>query len=214
MNRKTIVEMQHIYKSFYGIRALDDVSFNLCAGEVMALLGENGAGKSTLVKIISGVYTRDSGTMKLFGNNIEGDLSPKKAQELGITIIHQELNMCKHLTVAQNIFLGRELEKGKILDEREMNRRTQKVLDELKITDITPDTVVGNLQVSKQQMVEIAKAFETNSRILIMDEPTSALTNKEIDKLFDIIHELKDKGVGIVYISHRLEELKDIVDRV
>lgn len=206
--------MQHIYKSFYGIRALDDVSFNLCAGEVMALLGENGAGKSTLVKIISGVYTRDSGTMKLFGNNIEGDLSPKKAQELGITIIHQELNMCKHLTVAQNIFLGRELEKGKILDEREMNRRTQKVLDELKITDITPDTVVGNLQVSKQQMVEIAKAFETNSRILIMDEPTSALTNKEIDKLFDIIHELKDKGVGIVYISHRLEELKDIVDRV
>lgn len=214
MDTQTIVEMKHICKSFYGIRALDDVSFDLRRGEVMALLGENGAGKSTLVKIMSGVYTRDSGEMKLFGQNIEGDLSPKKAQELGITIIHQELNMCRHLTVAQNIFLGRELCKGRLLDEREMNRRTRKVLKALKIDDITPDTVVGDLQVSKQQMVEIAKAFETNSRVLIMDEPTSALTNKEIEKLFDIINELKGQGVGIVYISHRLEELKDIVDRV
>jgi ribose transport system ATP-binding protein len=214
MDNETIVEMKHICKSFYGIRALDDVSFDLCRGEVMALLGENGAGKSTLVKIMSGVYTRDSGEMKLFGQNIEGDLSPKRAQELGITIIHQELNMCRHLTVAQNIFLGRELCKGRLLDEREMNRRTRKVLETLKIDDIKPDTVVGDLQVSKQQMVEIAKAFETKSRILIMDEPTSALTDNEIGKLFEIIHELKEQGVGIVYISHRLEELKDIVDRV
>ncbi len=214
MDTQTIVEMKHICKSFYGIRALDDVSFDLRKGEVMALLGENGAGKSTLVKIMSGVYTRDSGEMKLFGRNIEGDLTPKEAQELGITIIHQELNMCRHLTVAQNIFLGRELCKGRLLDEREMNRRTRKVLEALKIDDITPDTVVGDLQVSKQQMVEIAKAFETKSRVLIMDEPTSALTNKEIEKLFDIINELKKQGVGIVYISHRLEELKDIVDRV
>lgn len=214
MDIQTIVEMKHICKSFYGIRALDDVSFDLRSGEVMALVGENGAGKSTLVKIMSGVYTRDSGEMKLFGREIEGDLTPKEAQELGITIIHQELNMCRHLTVAQNIFLGRELCKGRLLDEREMNRRTREVLEALKIDDITPDTVVGNLQVSKQQMVEIAKAFETKSRVLIMDEPTSALTNKEIEKLFDIINELKKKGVGIVYISHRLEELKDIVDRV
>ena len=214
MNNETIVEMKHICKSFYGIRALDDASFDLRKGEVMALLGENGAGKSTLVKILSGVYTRDSGEMKLFGQDIEGNLSPKKAQELGITIIHQELNMCNHLTVAQNVFLGREIRKGGILNEAEMNKRTQAVLDSLKITDIKPNTVVGDLQVSKQQMVEIAKAVETKSRILIMDEPTSALTNKEIDKLFEIIRDLKSKGVGIVYISHRLEELKDIVDRV
>jgi ABC-type sugar transport system, ATPase component len=214
MDNQTIVEMRHICKSFYGIRVLDNVSFDLRSGEVMALLGENGAGKSTLVKIMSGVYARDSGEMKLFGKNIEGDLTPKKAQELGITIIHQELNMCSHLTVAQNIFLGREVCRGRLLDEREMNTRTQKVLDALKMTDITPDTIVGDLQVSKQQMVEIAKAFETKSRVLIMDEPTSALTDKEIEKLFEIIRELKGNGVGVVYISHRLEELKSIVDRV
>ena len=214
MNQKVIVDMQHIYKSFFGVHALDDVSFELREGEVMALLGENGAGKSTLVKIFSGVYTRDEGSMKLFGKDTEINLSPKKAQELGITIIHQELNMCGHLTVAQNIFLGRELCKGSVLNEREMKKRTQEVLDELQMDDITPDTVVGNLQVSKQQMVEIAKAFHTNAKILIMDEPTSALTSKEIDRLFGIIKSLKEKGVGIIYISHRLEELQDIADRV
>ena len=205
MNQKVIVDMQHIYKSFFGVHALDDVSFELREGEVMALLGENGAGKSTLVKIISGVYTRDEGSMKLFGKDVEINLSPKKAQELGVTIIHQELNMCGHLTVAQNIFLGRELCRGSVLNEREMKKRTQEVLDELQMDDITPDTVVGNLQVSKQQMVEIAKAFHTNAKILIMDEPTSALTSKEIDRLFGIIKSLKEKGVGIIYISHRLE---------
>lgn len=178
MDKKVIVDMQHIYKSFFGVHALDDVSFELREGEVMALLGENGAGKSTLVKIISGVYTRDEGSMKLFGKDTEIHLSPKKAQELGVTIIHQELNMCAHLTVTQNIFLGRELCSGSLLNEREMKKRTQEVLDELQMDDITPDTVVGNLQVSKQQMVEIAKAFHTNAKILIMDEPTSALTSK------------------------------------
>lgn len=214
MENETIAEMKHICKSFYGVRALDNVSFNLRKGEVMALLGENGAGKSTLVKILSGVYTRDSGDMTLFGKKIEGDITPKKAQELGISIIHQELNMCAHLSVMQNIFLGRELRKGQLLDDREMRRHTQKVLDELNIPGITPDTIVGDLQVSKQQMVEIAKAIQTNAKILVMDEPTSALTDNEIDKLFEIIRELKSRGVGIVYISHRLEELREIVDRV
>jgi ribose transport system ATP-binding protein len=213
MQEQTIVEMKHICKSFFGVKALDDVSFDLSRGEVMALLGENGAGKSTLVKIISGVYTRDSGELKLLGKKIEQNLSPKKAQELGVTIIHQELNMCPYLTVAQNIFLGRELCRGKLLDNQEMRKRTREVLDMLQI-DIDPDTLVGDLQVSRQQMVEIAKAVQTQSKILIMDEPTSALTNKEIDQLFDIIRQLKEKGVGIIYISHRLEELHDIVDRV
>ncbi|MBQ9494915.1 MAG: sugar ABC transporter ATP-binding protein [Treponema sp.] len=214
VDNKIIASMKHVYKSFFGVHVLDDVSFELREGEAMALLGENGAGKSTLVKIISGVYTRDSGSMELFGKEVEINLSPKRAQELGVTIIHQELNMCKHLTVAQNIFLGRELCRGHVLNEREMRKRTQEVLEELQITDIAPDTIVGNLQVSKQQMVEIAKAFQTNAKILIMDEPTSALTNKEIERLVAIIKQLKAKGVGIIYISHRLEELRDIVDRV
>lgn len=207
-----IVELKNINKSFPGVKALDDVSFNLKSGEVLALLGENGAGKSTLMKILSGVYTRDSGDAIIFGETIES-ITPHKAQELGIAIIHQELNMCVHLTVAENIFLGREIIKAGKLDNKTMNQKTMDILNKLNI-DIDPDTIVGDLSVSKQQMVEIAKALSTNARILIMDEPTSALTSKEIDDLFVIIHKLKDQGCGIVYISHRLEELQHIVDRV
>lgn len=207
-----IVELEHITKNFPGVKALDDVSFNLKAGEVLALLGENGAGKSTLMKILSGVYTRDSGRMRVFGREV-GDLSPRKAKELGIAIIHQELNMCQHLTVAENIFLGREMVKGISLSDREMNREAAKILNRLNI-DLSPSTVVGRLAVSKQQMVEIAKALSADARVLIMDEPTSALTSKEINDLFTIIHRLKEDGRGIVYISHRLEELQHIVDRV
>lgn len=207
-----IVELDNVSKGFPGVKALDDVSFRLKAGEILALLGENGAGKSTLMKILSGVYTRDSGSMKIFGEPID-DMDPVKAQELGIAIIHQELNMCDHLTVAQNIFLGKELTKGGILSEEKMNEEARKVLGRLNM-HIDPDTLVGDLSVSKQQMVEIAKALSTNAKILIMDEPTSALTSKEIDDLFAIINKLKSEGHGIVYISHRLEELEHIVDRV
>ena len=204
--------MKHIYKSFPGVKALRDVEFELNAGEVVALLGENGAGKSTLVKILSGVYTRDSGDLEIMGKKC-GDLTPKQAQERGIAIIHQELNMCRHLTVAENIFLGREKSRGDVLLNAQMDAEAQKILDELKM-DISPRQVVGDLTVSKQQMVEIAKALSVNARILIMDEPTSSLTSKEIDDLFRIIGELKKSGCGIVYISHRLEELQHIVDRV
>lgn len=207
-----IVELENVSKDFPGVKALDNVSFQLKSGEVLALLGENGAGKSTLMKILSGVYTKDKGTMKIFGKIID-DMNPVKAQELGIAIIHQELNMCDHLTVAQNIFLGRELTKNGILADREMNREAGKILNGLNI-DIDPETNVGDLSVSKQQMVEIAKALSTNAKILIMDEPTSALTSKEIDDLFTIIKRLRNEGQGIVYISHRLEELQYIVDRV
>ncbi|HAF86045.1 MAG TPA: D-xylose ABC transporter ATP-binding protein [Sphaerochaeta sp.] len=207
------VEMHNITKTFPGVRALDDVSFNIRPGEVMALLGENGAGKSTLMKILSGVYTRDRGKIRIFGNEIEGDLTPRKAQALGVSMIHQELNMCAHLTVAENIFLGRELAKGSLLNDREMNRQAKGVLDSLQI-DIKPEMVVGALAVSKQQMVEIAKALQAKSRILIMDEPTSALTSVEITQLFTLIKKLRDTGCSIVYISHRLEELQYIVDRV
>lgn len=207
-----IVEMEHINKSFAGVKVLKDVKFNLKSGEVMALLGENGAGKSTLMKILSGVYTRDSGTLRIFGKE-QGDLVTKKARELGVAIIHQELNMCRHLTVAENIFLGREEKKGVTLNNKDMVEKTKAVLDSLKI-DLDPNEIVGNLSVSKQQMVEIAKALSIHAKVLVMDEPTSALTAKEINELFRIIDQLRDEGCGIVYISHRLEELSHVADRV
>lgn len=209
---ETIVSMSGISKSFPGVKALDNVSFELRSGEVMALLGENGAGKSTLMKILSGVYTRDAGTMEIFGQNC-GDLTPKQAQAAGVAIIHQELNMCKHLSVAENMFLGREMTKYSVLSNAQMEAEAQRILSELKI-DISPSQVVGDLTISKQQMVEIAKALSINAKILVMDEPTSSLTSKEIEELFRIIHTLRTNGCGIVYISHRLEELQHIVDRV
>jgi ribose transport system ATP-binding protein len=209
---KYIVEMNHVSKSFPGVMALDDVSFNLRSGEVLALLGENGAGKSTLMKVLSGVYTRDTGEIKIF-DEVVGDLSPKKAQELGVAIIHQELNMCAHLSVAENIFLGREKTHSGVLSNKEMNEEAKAILDRLNI-NIDPTVILGDLAVSKQQMVEIAKALSIDAKILIMDEPTSALTSNEIDDLFVIIRKLKSEGRGIVYISHRLEELQNIIDRV
>lgn len=209
---EVIVSMKDICKNFPGVKALDHVKFELRSGEVMALIGENGAGKSTLMKILSGVYTKDSGTVEINGEVYE-DLNPKRAQSLGIAIIHQELNMCKHLSVAENIYLGRELRGKFCIDNRTMEAEAQKILDELGI-DIKPWESVGDLPVSKQQMVEIAKALSINAKILIMDEPTSALTSKEIDELFRIIRKLKREGHGIVYISHRLEEFQHIVDRV
>ena len=209
---EVIVRMEHITKTFPGVKALDDVHFELRAGEVMALLGENGAGKSTLMKILSGVYTRDGGEMEIFGKSYS-DLTPKGAQALGVAIIHQELNMCRHLSIAENMFLGREKTRLGTLSQREMEAEASNALEELGI-DLDPRQVVGELPVSKQQMVEIAKALSTNAKILIMDEPTSSLTSREIDDLFRIIRDLKAKGCGVVYISHRLEELQYIVDRV
>ncbi len=207
-----LVRMTGITKQFPGVKALEEVRFNLYSGEVLSLLGENGAGKSTLMKILSGVYQRDDGEIILFGEKIR-EWDANKAKDAGIAIIHQELNMCTHLSVAENIFLGREIVKKGRLDNGRMNEETKQILDKLNI-DIDPAVQVGDLAVSKQQMVEIAKALSQNARVLIMDEPTSALTSKEIDELFKIIHQLKADGIGIVYISHRLEELQHIADRV
>lgn len=207
-----ILELKDISKEFPGVKALNQVSFSLKAGEVHALLGENGAGKSTLMKIIGGIYSRDEGDYLIDGVSIK-DLTPKKAQEYGIAIIHQELNMCQDLTVAENIFLGREKSRLGTLQQKDMNKAAQVILRKLKM-DIEPETVIRKLPVSKQQMVEIAKALSTNARILIMDEPTSALTEREISELFDIIRGLKESGCAIIYISHRLEELEHIADRV
>lgn len=209
---KELVRMTGIMKEFPGVKALDSVKLDLYAGEVLALLGENGAGKSTLMKILSGVYQRDDGEIILFGNKI-GEWDANKAKNAGVSIIHQELNMCTHLSVAENIFLGRELVKNGRLDNERMNQETKEILHKLNI-DIDPREQVSELAVSKQQMVEIAKALSQNAKVLIMDEPTSALTSKEIDELFKIINQLKSEGIGIIYISHRLEELQHIVDRV
>ncbi len=210
--KEVIVSMKNIVKTFPGVKALDNVNFELRSGEVMALLGENGAGKSTLMKILSGVYTKDGGTMTIFGKEYD-NLTPKQAQEVGVAIIHQELNMCRHLSVAENMFLGRERVGTVMLKNAEMEAEAAAILNDLKI-DINPRQIVGELPVSRQQMVEIAKALSIHAKVLIMDEPTSALTAKEIDELFRIIRKLKEDGCGIVYISHRLDELKAIVDRV
>ena len=207
-----LVSMKDICKSFPGVKALDYVDFELRRGEVMALLGENGAGKSTLMKILSGVYTRDNGEIIIDGESV-GDMTPKQAQAHGIAIIHQEVNMCRHLTVMENMFLGREIVRFGVTQTGEMRKEAQRVLDMLNV-NISPDTVVGTLPISKQQMVEIAKALSLDAKVLIMDEPTSALTAREIDDLFVIIRNLRKSGHGIVYISHRLEELEHIVDRV
>lgn len=209
---EVIVSMKNIVKDFPGVKALDNVDFELRSGEVMALLGENGAGKSTLMKILSGVYTKDGGTMEIYGKSYD-TLTPKQAQAAGVAIIHQELNMCRHLSVAENMFLGREKVSRMILKNSEMEAEAAQILGQLKI-DIDPKQTVGDLPVSKQQMVEIAKALSVHAKILIMDEPTSSLTAKEIEELFRIIRALRADGCGIVYISHRLEELQAIVDRV
>jgi ribose transport system ATP-binding protein len=211
---EALVQMEGIEKSFPGVRALDGCRFELRPGEVHALVGENGAGKSTLMKVLAGVYAHDAGVVRVKGRAVEIP-SPRAAQLLGIGMIHQELNLMPHLTVAQNIFVGREPRRRLpfLLDERELNARAQRQLDLLNLA-LDPRARVADLTVAKQQMVEIAKALSFNSEVLIMDEPTAALTDTEIDDLFRVIRQLTKKGVGVVHISHRLEELKQISDRI
>ncbi len=209
-----MLEMSGIQKYFPGVHALDDCRFDLRAGEVHALVGENGAGKSTLMKILSGVYMRDGGSVLLDGKEINVK-STLEAQQLGISIIHQEINLMQDLTVAENIYIGREPTHGILLNSSRQNAQTNQLLDSLHLSDIRAGTKVRSLTVAKQQMVEIAKALSfNNTRILIMDEPTAALTESEIKDLFSFIHTLKSQGVGIIYISHRMEELRIIADRV
>jgi ribose transport system ATP-binding protein len=209
-----LISVQDVSKSFPGVRALSRVRFELLAGEVHALIGENGAGKSTLMKILAGIYARDSGEVLYDGEPVSF-ASPRAAQMKGIGIIHQELQLMNHLSVAQNIFIGRE-PRGRLgifLDEDRLNRQARDILAHMHL-NLDPRAIVGGLTVAKQQMVEIAKALSFNSRVLIMDEPTAALNNAEIAELFKIIRELKSRGVGIVYISHKMDELKEISDRV
>ncbi len=209
---KQILKMTDISKSFPGVRALNKVSFDLNEGEVHALMGENGAGKSTLMKILTGIYTRDEGTIFYQGKPLQLK-NTKDAQEKGICMIHQELNMMNHLTVAQNMFIGREAKHGPFLDEGTINQKASELLKMLGM-DIDPKETLGNLTVGKQQMVEIAKAISFDSQILVLDEPTAALTDTEIEELFKIMRQLREKGVGMIYISHRMDEIRQITDRV
>ena len=210
-----LVRMEGIHKSFPGVHALDDCRFELRAGEVHALCGENGAGKSTMMKVLAGIYPKDAGRILFKGQEVE-IATPRAARDLGISIIHQELSLMRHLTVAQNIFIGREPRTGPlrmILDEDRINQQTRSLLERLNIR-LDPRARIGDLTVAAQQMVEIARALSLNTEVLIMDEPTAALTDTEINALFDIIRQLRSHGVGVVHISHRLEELKLIADRV
>ena len=204
--------MQGIDKSFPGVHALDHVNLELKKGEVHALMGENGAGKSTLMKVLTGIYIKDEGTITYEGKEAEFS-NPKDAQEAGIVIVHQELNMMGHLTVAQNIFIGREIMKGKMIDDAQMNIEAKKLFDMLHI-DIDPTEKMSKLTVGKQQMCEIAKAISHKAKVIVFDEPSAALTEEEIAQLFKIIRDLREKQLGIIYISHRMDEIKVITDRV
>ncbi|MDC7289401.1 sugar ABC transporter ATP-binding protein [Blautia schinkii] len=207
-----ILTMKGIDKSFPGVHALDHVNLEVRKGEVHALMGENGAGKSTLMKVLTGIYTKDSGTITYEGKEIEFH-NTREAQDAGIVIVHQELNMLNHLTVAQNIFIGREFKKGIRIDDKRMNEEARKLFNKLNI-DIDPTAMMGDLTVGKQQMCEIAKAISHEAKVIIFDEPSAALTESEIEELFKIIRDLREQNLGIVYISHRMDEIKVITDRV
>ena len=209
---EVILSMQGIDKSFPGVHALDKVDFDVRKGEVHALMGENGAGKSTLMKVLTGIYTKDAGKITYEGREVQF-ANPREAQQAGIVIVHQELNMMGHLTVAQNIFIGREPRKGILIDDAAMNAEARKLFSQLGI-EIDPKETMSRLTVAKQQMCEIAKAISHEAKVIIFDEPTAALTDSEIEQLFKIIRDLRAKGYGIVYISHRMDEIKKITDRV
>jgi ribose transport system ATP-binding protein len=209
-----LLSLTGVSKEFPGVKALNNVHFDLNKGEVHAIIGENGAGKSTLMKILSGIYKKDTGDIVYQGNHVNVS-SPLEAHKLGISIIHQELNLMPDLTVAQNIFIGREdRRKGRVfLDNAKLNKAAKDLLAELELA-LDPKQKVGELTIAKQQMVEIAKAVSYRGEVIIMDEPTSSLTPAETDALFKIIRTLKAAGKGVVYISHRLEELNKITDRI
>ncbi len=214
-SKEVRMEIRHICKSFPGVKAVNDVSFDIRKGEIHVLIGENGAGKSTLLKMLAGIYSIDAGEILLEGKPYHPN-NVIDAQKNGVAMIHQELNMMQNRTVAQNVFVGREpyrMEKLKLVDHRRMLRECREVLESLDI-DLQPDALVKDLSIAQQQMVELTKAISMRSSLLIMDEPTSSLTTKEIDNLFRITRQLKESGTSVLFISHRMEEILEIGDRV
>ena len=213
-NNGIVLKMENITKTFPGVIALEDVSIKLYKGEVLGILGENGAGKSTLIKILAGNYIKDSGSIFVNGEKFEIK-NPSEAMASGIRVIYQELNTLNNLTVAENIFIGEQLVKGpfKIVDWKAMTKKAEEILDSLNVS-LDPNSVIGDLSISEKQIVEIAKAISKDAKILVMDEPTAALSEEETQSLFKIIATLKSRGVSIIYISHRLKEIFQITDRV
>ena len=208
----SLIELKDIHKSFYGVEVLHGVDFVLQPGTVHALMGENGAGKSTLMKVIAGVHGADSG--KIFMDDQEVEInSPAKAREMGIAMIHQELSSELEMSVAENIYLGREPGRFGMVNYRQMYKQTEELLNNLGIP-LNPRTKMKRLRVADQQMVEIAKAISQNARVVIMDEPTSSITDREVESLFRMIRNLKQSGVGIIYISHKMDEIFQICDEM
>jgi len=208
----SLLDMKQIIKSFNGVEVLHGIDFSLRAGTVHALMGENGAGKSTLMKVLAGVHKCDDGEIWLKGKKTEIQ-SPRHAQELGIAMIHQELSPVPEMTVAENIFLGREPRKGLFVDYKRMYADTEKLLGEMKVR-VSPRAKIGRLKVADQQLIEISKAISLNADIIVMDEPTSAITDQEVEILFKTIADLKKKGTGIIYISHKMDEIFRIADDI
>ncbi len=207
------IEMRGIDKSFGGNAVLKSAGFLLDHGEIHALMGENGAGKSTLMKILTGVYTRDTGTVIVDGQEVCYK-NPQEAEKAGIVFIHQELNVLFDLTVEENMFLGKEIKKGfGVCDKKAMRQEVKKILDRLGV-NIDPGQRMNELSVGQQQMIEIAKALMVDAKVIIMDEPTAALTQSETTVLFQVVNSLREKGVSIVYISHRMEEIFELCDRI
>ncbi|MCL4248559.1 MAG: sugar ABC transporter ATP-binding protein [Anaerolineae bacterium] len=207
-----LIQLKNISKHFPGVQALDNVSVEIAPGEIHGLLGENGAGKSTLIKILSGAHRPDGGVIELDGRPIQIE-NPHKAQELGIVTIYQEFNLVPHLTIAENVFIGREPRRGIFLSWSKLAEQTQALTDRLGIP-LDPMKLVRDLSVAEQQMVEIARALSMKSRLIIMDEPTSALSEKEVLQLFDIMRDLRSHGLSMIFITHRLEEVMEICDRI
>ncbi len=213
MEQEIILEAKNINKSFFGNRVLSNINFDLKRGEVHTILGENGAGKSTLVKILSGVYSKDSGDI-IIGNEVRNIENISEAQSLGISMIFQELNILPNLKVYENVFLGKEVSKYGLLNDSVLKNKTKELLGKLKV-DINPNEIVENLKISDRQMVEIAKSLSFDAKIIIMDEPTSSLSEKEIEVFFSIIEQLKkDLSISFIFISHRLKEISQISDRI
>src|SRR3954449_11632805 len=207
-----LLQVRGVSKQFAGVRALDNVSLTLSHGEVLAVVGENGAGKSTLMRIVAGVIPPTSGTIAIDGASAELK-SVAQALQQGISLIHQELNLAANLSVAANIFLGREPLRFGMIDQARIDRESRKYLDLVGLR-VAPQTIVSSLPIGKQQLVEIAKALSTHARILIMDEPTSSLSEQEAQNLFSVVRDLRSRGVSVLYISHRLHEVESLADRV
>lgn len=214
MEKDSVLEMRHIYKTFPGVKALQNVDFTLKKGEIHALMGENGAGKSTLIKVLTGVEEFETGEIMIDGcEHTIINRSPQEAQQKGISTVYQEINLCPNLTVAENLFIGREPRKGGLIDWKTMNRKASELLDSLDINaDVTK--TIDNYSIAIQQMIAIARAVDMSAKVLILDEPTSSLDDGEVEKLFDLMRKLRSEGVGIIFVTHFLEQVYAVCDKI